>query len=107
MTAVPKSRDKNRLMETLYQQAVLFPQQEAKENVLWGAIRVKAPLTQLPDDLIIATRGQNTPESESLPISTGRRSYVGSGATAAWGPGSTLQRGSCRAPSLHMGSLHR
>ena len=40
---------------------MFFPQQGAKENVLWGAIRARAPMTQPPDDLIIARRGQNTP----------------------------------------------
>lgn len=48
-------------METFCQPAALFPPQRAKEDVLWGAIGVRAPLTQPPDDLTIARRAQNTP----------------------------------------------
>lgn len=53
-----KGRDKRRPIGTLHQQAAFFPPQGAKKNVL----RVRAPPTQLPDDLITAKRGENIPE---------------------------------------------
>lgn len=68
MTMLAKSRDKRRPMGTLHQQAAFFPPQGAKKNVL----RVRALPTQLPEDLIIARRGENIPES--LHISSGRKS---------------------------------
>ena len=48
-------------METLCQQAVLFPPSEPKKSIIWGRVRVTAPLTQPLDDLLIARRGQNIP----------------------------------------------
>lgn len=59
MTVLAKGRDKGRPMGTLHQQAAFFPPQGAKKNVL----RVRAPPTQFPEDLIIARRGENIPES--------------------------------------------
>lgn len=54
-------------METLRQQAVLFPPSEPKISILWGGVRVTAPLTQALDDLLIPRRGQNTPGVRKSP----------------------------------------
>lgn len=65
-------RAETRPMGTIRQQVALFPPQEAKENILWGAVRARASPTQPTDDLIMARRQQNILGVRKSPHKCGR-----------------------------------